>query len=1112
MPSVVEMNRRARRAVTTIVALILACDAFASAPSTPPNPADVELFEKKIRPVFVEHCLECHGPKKQEMGLRLDVESGWRKGSDSGPIVDPSHPEKSLLLSVLGHAGDTKMPPKGKLPDATIASIRSWIERGAAWPAEGPVANSVPNDHWAFRPIARHQAPKVKRTDWVRSPIDSFILARLEERGLTPSPPADRRTLLRRVTFDLTGLFPTPQETKAFLEDTSSEAFAKVVDRLLASPHYGERWGRHWLDVARYGDAKAYVFTEDRRYRHAYVYRDYVIESLNSDLPVNRFLMEQIAADLMSERDDRRHLAALGFLTLGRRYLNDFHEIIDDRIDVVSRGMMGLTVTCARCHDHKFDPIPAEDYYSLYGVFASSVEPDPVVLPRKGSSPHHQEFDRLQAEKQKEISTFLESKRDSTLSELRPALWRHLLAGLELDGNPDHGKLGEIAKKHSLRPELLRWVMRRWNALVADAAKPTAPSLIGFYRDVAVLPEAQIQTQAVELALKRAVPPAFLESLKKTPIKSRQELLARCDLLWSQATKPAPSIDPKQSKTADKGSAAAGATALDPAIAPWFEAALAAFELNSAAVEQCLGKSDADHLGRLRGALKNLQLDHPGAPPRAMVLADAPEPTNPYVFVRGNPGRRGKTVPRQFLGVLGKDRKPFAKGSGRLELAEAIVAPSNPLTPRVFVNRVWMLHFSQGLVKTVGDFGTRGDAPSHPELLDELAGRFIESGWSLKALHRLILLSNTYQQQSHDRSECAAIDPENRLLWKYPRRRLDFEGTRDNLLAAAGRLDLAVGGRSVSLIEQPFTTRRTLYGYIDRQNLDPVFRTFDFPNPNVSAPQRYQTTTPQQALFLMNSPFALEQVGQLARHRRAATGESIEDRVQSLYERLYNRPATSDEVAQANDFLRQADRDGVALDASPWRYGYGEYDAPRKKLAVFHQLTNWTGKAWRLPGPFPHPTQGALEISVSGGHPGTGSAHAAVRRWTAPRSMTVRLIGALERPARLGDGVRAIVAMEKGLELGQWKIQRGKVATNVDRVEIKGGEAIDFIVEPVGSADHDSFRWPIEIEELSATAERGARDRWSSVDDFSGPPESVLDAWEQYVQALLLSNEFHFVD
>jgi hypothetical protein len=720
------------------------------APKGPPakgdvfSPQELEFFESKIRPFLVDNCFKCHGPEKQKGSLRLDSRQAMLKGNDSGPVIVPGHPEKSMLFEVLTHQGDVKMPPAGPLPKAIVANLQAWVKMGAPWTAD-KVAAKTPGEawkkHWAFQPVAKPALPALKNAGRVQTPVDAFILAELEKHGLALAAPVDKRTLLRRVTFDLIGLPPTAEEIEAFAADPAADAFARVIDRLLASPHYGERWGRYWLDVARYADTKGYVFTDERRFAYSYTYRDYVIKAFNDDLPFDQFIVEQLAADRLfasakaaGKTTDGKPLAAMGFLTLGRRFLNNQHDIIDDRIDVTMRGLLGLTVACARCHDHKYDPIPSKDYYGLYGVFNSSVEP-------------------------KELPLLAEPERT---------------------------------------PEYLAF----------EKELQTREQVVSDYRD-----------------------------------KHKAEL-------------------------------AAG------------------------------NRKFRDELKALQKKVDEWKVSSPAAPPRAMILEDLPQPREPHIFLRGNPSTLGAQVPRQFLHVLAGDkRQPFKDGSGRLELARAIASRDNPLTARVIVNRVWMHHFGRGLVRTPSDFGLRSDPPTHPALLDYLATRFMEDGWSIKKLHKLILLSSVYQQSSNATADAERIDPENKLLSHMNRRRLDFEAMRDSLLFVSGQLDVKMGGRAVEMFEGKMSLRKSVYGFIDRQNLPGLLRTFDFANPDASSPFRYETTVPQQALFLMNSPFVIDQASHLVKRPQVAAAGKAAGKVRAFYRLVFGRLPRAEELALGLRFL-----------------------------------------------------------------------------------------------------------------------------------------------------------------------------------------------------------------
>jgi mono/diheme cytochrome c family protein len=752
------------------------------------TPEAAEFFEAKVRPVLVNNCFGCHSDKQQQGNLRLDSLANMLKGNSGGAVIVAGNPDKSPLVHVIRYDGKVKMPPSGKLKQADIDVLTSWVKMGAPWPgtkvseaAEQAaktgeyVITDQQRKFWSFQPVRKPAVPVVKNKAWVSNPVDNFVLAKLEKKGLKPSPRADKRTLIRRAYLDLIGLPPTAEEVEQFLADKSPGAFTKVVDHLLASPRYGERWARHWLDLARYADERGYVFVEERKYPYAYTFRDYVIRAFNEDLPYDQFILQQLAADKLPLGEDRRPLAAMGFLTVGRRFLNNPHDIADDRIDVTMRGFLGMTVNCARCHDHKFDPIPTKDYYSLYGIFASSVEsnPLPAISPRNISEPWEQHNKKIfDAEKQ----------RTTTIQQ----------------------QVGRL---------------RRMVNQQADS-----------------------------------VP----EPIKKTLQDFRVGTLPN---------------DAQLGK-----------------LRPSFE------------------QTAQDLLKNLEQTIADLKKSMPQKPELAMAMEDGPSPVKPQVFIRGNPNNRGAEIPRQFLAILtGPDRKPFTEGSGRLELAKAIASKDNPLTARVMVNRVWKDHFGYGIVRTPSDFGTRGEPPTHPELLDYLASYFVESGWSIKKLHRLILLSSTWQQASDIDPASFAADPENRLLSRMNRQRLDLEALRDSLLYVAGRLDLATGGPSVDIVQQPFSRRRTIYANIERQNVPGLFRIFDVASPDTTTAQRYTTTVPQQALFMMNSPFVVEQAKELARRPEIAACKTDEERIRAVYRIALSRAPSAKEIAVGLTYLRQPD-------------------------------------------------------------------------------------------------------------------------------------------------------------------------------------------------------------
>jgi hypothetical protein len=857
--------------------------AFCSGPAWADPPAkEIDFFESKIRPILVEHCQSCHGEKKQSAGLRLDTFEGFTAGADDGPVVVAGKPKESRLIQSVRRVGERPMPPKTAIPAEQVALLEEWVSRGAIF-AKTLIAKAKPIDtklHWAYQPVTDPKLPHANG----RTPIDQFVNEKLSAAKLAMNPKADRRTLLRRLSFDLIGLPPTYEEVSAFEADRDPNAIEKAVDRLLASPHFGERWGRHWLDVARYADSKGYVFTEDRNYPYAYTYRDYVIRSFNEDKPYNTFVTEQLAADRLDRNGTDQSLAALGFLTLGRRFLNNQHDIIDDRIDVVTRGLMGLTVGCARCHDHKYDPIPIGDYYSLYGVFAGSHEPKEYPLIEK-QTPEHKAFEAELAKKEKAAQDYADKMYADGLAQFRTAesVSNYLLAVYDLHGKPQK-TIDQVLNERKLR----QIVFERWRNYLASPPRRDREGIFTVWRTFFNLSEREIK----ELG------PSILSALTEAQEKIHPDIAKAFEANSPSSIKDVAKLYGKvlfeATKTKDELSKALTAVLFGPDGPPSLPIPAEADKVVPIAVKRGYRE--------LRNDAQRFRANSPAAPARAMALVDKEQTYQPVVFLRGNPANRGPNVPRQFPAILaGPNRKPFGAGSGRLELANAIVDPSNPLTARVYVNRVWGHLFGNGLVRTPSDFGVRSDPPTHPELLDWLATRFVEDGWSTKSLIRRIVLSDVYQQSSQPSPAVANADPANFLLSHQNRKRHDFETLRDSILVVSGELNRTAYGRSVDLFSTPFTTRRTLYGSIDRQNLPGTLRAFDFASPDQHVPQRFQTTVPQQALYLLNAPFVVERAKALALRAKAKP----ETKVDELFRLTLGRMPTTEEKTAAEEFLTQ---------------------------------------------------------------------------------------------------------------------------------------------------------------------------------------------------------------
>jgi hypothetical protein len=740
----------------------------ATAPPAPVSAEQARFFESTIRPLLLERCAGCHGGEQQRGGLRVDSLAALTRGGGRGAALQPGRAAESLLLrAVRAEDGVPKMPPAGKLTDAEIAALERWIGMGAPWP-QAPTGGAKANAgrHWSFQPIREPRVPAVKNAAWVKNPVDAFILAGLEAKGLKPSPAADRRTLIRRATFDLTGLPPTPAEVEAFVADRSPDAFARVVDRLLASPHYGEKWGRHWLDVARYADTNG--MDENVHYGNAWRYRDYVVASFNRDRPYYEFLTEQVAGDLLppAPEEDRRNeqLIATGFIAVGPKLISEVDDrkmemdMVDEQLDTLGRTTMGMTFGCARCHDHKFDPITTEDYYGLAGIFKSTKTIQVTAKPR---------------------------------------MW-------------------------------------------FEYPLPTT--------DPKVL-EYEARTAAIRARLE-AIQQAIIRRSRREPGQ------------------------PTPEETAERA--------------------------------------------KLGAELKALEKDPP-VRPAAMGVTEGQAVDLP-VHIRGSFLQLGDTVPRRVPAVLAVGGQPAIPGdrSGRLELARWLTSPQNPLTGRVIVNRIWRWHFGQGLVRTPDNFGILGEKPSHPELLDWLATRFRKDGGSFKAMHRLLMLSNTYQQSSAPNPVALRVDPENRLRWRSDIRRLQVEELRDSLLAVSGTLDRTMGGSILPLKNREYvfdhtskdntrydSKRRSLYIPVVRNNLYDVFQLFDFGDGQVPEGSRPSTVVAPQALFMMNSDFVADAAAALAESLLKRTDQSDAARVSDLHARVYGRPATPAEAARARRLLER---------------------------------------------------------------------------------------------------------------------------------------------------------------------------------------------------------------
>jgi hypothetical protein len=982
----------------------------------------VEYFESKVRPLLATKCFGCHSAKLSSPmgGLRFD---------DPGVVrstVRPNEADSSRLIQAVRYQS-IGMPPTGKLKDEEIAVLVKWVEMGAPVPeaAVSKTANPrAPVTHWAWQPLKPGSGS-----------IDEQVRLKLQENGLGASAAADHRTIIRRLSFDLTGLPPSGEDFALPIE--------KAVDQYLASPRFGERWARHWMDVARYADTGFL----NREFMISFGYRDWLISAFNRDLPYDRFIAMQLAADQM-KGVDKREQAALGFLSLG---LNpnravDLPDVVDDKIDVVTRGLLGLTVSCARCHDHKFDPIPTKDYYSLYGVFANTrYGGDPV---RVGTLPDFYEK-RVAARKQL-IVDYIRERIEVLRGEFRePKEIRRYLDALWGARKLGPAGLETLAREKNLNS----LVLSRWAKRMLGGSKDDP--LLEVWRN------------------SESNPSAAYEGFLASPVSEKWK-----PLLYGPDAPPEVPIEEFPS---------------------------------------IMNEGDANTTRDLQWQYEEILNDATYRGSRAMLLGaqDKPVIKASFIFTRGNQNDLGEETRRCFPSVLSKSTMCFENGSGRLELANAITNERNPVAARVLVNRVWQHLFGEGLVRTPSDFGSRGDLPTHPQLLDTLAAEFMSDGWSMKRLIRRIVLSKTYQQSSADRVDARQKDPENKLLWRMSRRRLDFESLRDAMLSVSGRLDGKIGGQSVSIVTVPSDTRRTMYHRIERERPLALLKTFDVADPEQHSPQRYQTTVPQQGLFLLNSPFAGEMAQGLA-----ARAKDLKD----LYRLAFGREATQKELEQGMPFWNARAEEQAKPDPGPWRYGTASLDIEAGKVSDFEAFRFFTGKEWRNGSGGVDVKTGLAEMTESGGAPGDDLSRAVVRRWIAPvggvmdvQGRLVLSVGAFQQRFKLSNGIRGwVVSSRKGI-LGKWRVENPPppadgltyranpgVAAELKGIAVERGENIDFVVDSIDDYEADYFEWSPVI----VVGEK----KWDAQKEFSGPWIRPLTPREQLAQILLLTNEFAFLD
>lgn len=1075
-----------------------------------PSESDLgrDYFERHIRPIFIAKCLECHSGANPKSGLSLEYRKDWAKGGKRGRAIRPGQPDRSLLISVVrGEHPDLKMPfERSPLTPGEIASLVEWVRLGAYDPRKRSQRFKSPSlsaqkisEHWAFQPVRRPSLPRNRFYEWERTPVDSFVLRRLEEKGMTPSPEATARISLRRLYHDLIGLPPTMEELGRYMGGRSSDRWEQLVDRLLEDPRYGERWGRHWLDVARYADTTGYrAVGKQRKFPYSHTYRDYVLRAFNRDLPFDRFVREQLAADLLPG-ENRSRLAAMGFLTVGKTFLDDQPLVIDDRIDVVTRGLMGLTVQCARCHDHKSDPIPTADYYSLYGVFASSHSPMELPLIGLPTVPElHADYLSEKELREQAYATRFTAEVEKAHHRIREATGNYLLGMHEIKPGLAGRQRKRFLRERQLDPVIFEQ-LESYLALPSNRQHPIFQLWTKFLEGT---DWSELKRSYLESPYQGRPANAFLAELfQGGSVASPRELADRYSRLFATCDTASPQPDPAH-EFIRQFIRAADSPLTTPKSAHWDLVQLVREPLNA-----------------LKARIMELDAEHPGAPARAMVLVDKDQLHEPVIFKRGNPSLRGDRVPRQFLAVASPaGRQPFIHGSGRLEMADAIVDPRNPLTARVFVNRVWMHHFGTPLVDSPSDFGVRSEKPTHPKLLDWMAAEFIDSGWSVKHLHRLILCSATYREASLDRPEALSLDPENRLYWKMNRRRLELEPMRDAMLYVGQQLDLRQGGLATDLFKESFNHRRTVYGFIDRANLPSFLRSFDLASPDVSTGMRIETSVPQQALFLMNSPFVKTLARKIARSLDLQGIDSEESRIRYLYRNFFQREATAREVSEGLAFVQASLIGGNYWGPVGWQYGIGKLEFGGAGVKDFKAFDHFTSEAWQMGVEYPGSDLGYARLWSDGGHTSSRADLDVVRRWTAPADGVVKITGQVSQREAVGDGVNAFIVSSRRGVLGRWHVRQSSAQTDFKDIAVEFGESIDFVCDLGTSHEGDTFKWIPVVAYTSIRPRAGQGEvlqTWRAKADFKksfAPIPRSPTNWEQYVQVLLQANELHFID
>jgi hypothetical protein len=952
-----------RQTLPLFFVLLALQPALAGGDTRKPSPAAVQFFETKVRPILAENCYRCHGEKKQRGELRLDSLAAALEGGGRGPALVPGHPEKSLLIKAIGHDDkDLKMPEDKKLPREQIDVLTQWIRMGAPWPgadkaAGGPkkgefVISDKDRGHWSLQPVKRPALPTVKNAQWVKNPIDAFVLAKLEAKKLTPNPPASRQELLRRITFDLTGLPPTPAEVEAFLQDTAPDAYPRLVDRLLESPRFGEKWARHWLDLVRYAETNS--FERDNPKPNVWRYRDYIIRAFNSDKPYDQFLTEQLAGDELG-RTDGDAIIATGYYRLGiwddepsdpvlARY-----DGLDDIVATTGQVMLGLTFDCARCHNHKIDPIAQKDYYRLLAFFhninhfrnGGPTDEAAIFISPEATQAYEEKERALQKQRnevQEKITSIEadfrarlakspgEQALGTDLDDLQYKFYRNAWTSLPDFSAVKHEDAGKLPKN------------------LFDISARTRNEAFGFVFDgTLIVPEAGKYT-------------FFLDSDDGSRLTVNGKSIITYDGIHRMGTVQKATVDLPRGRLPIKLEYFQNVFGYGLYVAwsgPGFERRLLsapeqavvldfarAIQLDGPAI---LGTERYTGYVKLKKQLEMLKKQAPAAERALCVTEPGPSAPHTFVLLRGNPHVTGDKVEPAFPSVFGLPEpvipapKPGARSSGRrLVLANWIASKENPLTARVMVNRLWQHHFGRGIVRSPNDFGLHGSRPTHPELLDWLASEFAERGWRMKAMHRLILTSNAYQMSSRGNAVGLKADPINDLFWRFDMRRLSGEEIRDSILAVSGNLNLkmfgpsvypeiprevlagqSVPGRGWPVSPPDEQNRRSIYVHVKRSLLLPILESFDLAETDRTTAVRFSTTQPTQALGMLNGDFLNKQARVFASRLRKEAGTDPSAQVRLALMLATSRAPAEAEIERGTRFMQTLQtQDGASAETA----------------------------------------------------------------------------------------------------------------------------------------------------------------------------------------------------